>query len=258
MTEINSAESAARQIKRVVAVMSGKGGVGKSVVTGVLAAALQRQGLRVGVLDADLAGPSIGYLFGLENQPPTYSSIGLEPPLSASGIKILSMNITSEESEPLVWRGPMVSSAFRQFYSDVDWGELDYLLVDVPPGTSDVPVTVLQALPLAGTLIVSNRQRVSSIVVKKCINMVRQFDRRVIGVVENLAYFLAPTGEYYELFGPGRAADLAEFAGAPLLGQVPLDPRLGTLCDAGRIEDYRSEALERLVVGFLAAMKNQG
>lgn len=257
MTEISSAEKRERPIKHVVAIASGKGGVGKSVVTALLAAGLQRHGLRVGVLDADLAAPSLGYFFGLAEHPPTYSSIGLEPPLSASGVKVLSMNITSEESEPLVWRGPMVASALRQFYSDVDWGELDYLLVDVPPGTADVPVTVLQALPLSGVLIVTNRPRVSSLVVQKCIRMVRQFDRRVLGLVENLAYFLAPGDEYYELFGPSRAGDLAAFAGAPLLSQLPLDPRLGALGDAGRIEDYRSEALERLLAGFLAAMASE-
>ena len=154
--------------------MSGKGGVGKSLVTGLLAVSLRRQGLRVGILDGDITGPSIARMFGTKGQPMKSASGGIDPLTSRGGIKVMSMNMFLEkESDPVVWRGPMVSSAIKQFYSDVDWGDLDYLLVDLPPGTSDAPMTVLQSLPVDGIVIVSSPQMLATMVVKKCINMVQ-------------------------------------------------------------------------------------
>src|SRR4030081_2420674 len=177
-----------RKIKQVIAVMSGKGGVGKSLVTGLLAVSLRRQGLRVGILDGDITGPSIARMFGTKGQPMKSASGGIEPLTSRGGIKVMSMNMFLEnESDPVVWRGPMVSSAIKQFYSDVDWGQLDYLLVDLPPGTSDAPMTVLQSLPVDGIIIVSSPQMLATMVVKKCINMVRQLKGIIVGVVENMA-----------------------------------------------------------------------
>src|SRR5205814_4885187 len=194
-----------RKIKQVIAVMSGKGGVGKSLVTGLLAVSLRRQGQRVGILDGDITGPSIARMFGTRGHPSKSADGGIEPLRSKGGVKVMSMNMFLEnESDPVVWRGPMVSSAIKQFYSDVDWGDLDYLLVDLPPGTSDAPMTVLQSLPVDGVVIVSSPQMLATMVVKKCINMVRQLKGIIVGVVENMAYFQTPDGERYEIFGPGN------------------------------------------------------
>jgi Mrp family chromosome partitioning ATPase len=251
MAETITLQDAERKIKRVIAVMSGKGGVGKSVLTSLLAVALQRQGLQVGVLDGDLTCPSIARMFGIEDQLPEYSD-GIEPLVSEAGIKITSMTMFVEDkSEPLVWRGPMVSSAFKQLYSEVEWGQLDYLLVDVPPGTSDVPMTVLQSLPIEGVIIVSSPQIIATTAVKKCIKMVHQLKGNIVGVVENMAYFRTPEGECYEVFGPSTADQLVATASAPLLARLPIDPKLTALCDAGRIEEYSGEAYGSLPVKFL-------
>src|ERR1700736_4082792 len=225
-----------RPIKQVIAVMSGKGGVGKSLVTGLLAVSLRRQGMRVGILDGDITGPSIARMFGTKGQPTKSASGGIDPLTSLGGIKVMSMNMfLEEESQPVVWRGPMVSSAIKQFYSDVDWGRLDYLLVDLPPGTSDAPMTVLQSLPVDGIVIFSSPQLLATMVVKKCINMLQQLKGIIVGVVENMSYFETPNGERYEIFGSSNGTDLVSITGAPLLGQLPLDPTLATLCDAGRV-----------------------
>lgn len=245
-----------RQIKQVIAVMSGKGGVGKSLVTGLLAVSLRRQGLRVGILDGDITGPSIARMFGTRGQPAKSASGGIEPLTSRGGIKVMSMNMFLEnESDPVVWRGPMVSSAIKQFYSDVDWEELDYLLVDLPPGTSDAPMTVLQSLPVDGVVIVSSPQMLAMMVVKKCINMVRQLKGIIVGVVENMAYFQTPDGERYEIFGPGNGPELVNMTGAPLLAQLPIDPQLTSLCDAGRVEEYHAEAYDLLAQNFVNTLK---
>lgn len=245
-----------RKIKQVIAIMSGKGGVGKSLVTGLLAVSLRRQGLRVGVLDGDITGPSIARMFGTKGQPMKAANGGIEPLSSARGVKIMSMNMFLEnESDPVVWRGPMVSSALKQFYSDVDWGQLDYLLVDLPPGTSDAPMTVLQSLPVDGIIIVSSPQMLATMIVMKCVNMVRQLKGIIVGVVENMAYFETPNGERYEIFGPSNAPDLINLTGAPLLAQLPIDPQLTSLCDAGHVEAYHSAAYEELAENFIKTLK---
>src|SRR5216683_4461462 len=251
-----STASPDRKIKQVIAVMSGKGGVGKSLVTGLLAVSLRRQGLRVGILDGDITGPSVARMFGTKGQPPKSASGGIEPLTSMGGIRIMSMNMFLEdESSPVVWRGPMVSSAIKQFYSDVEWGRLDYLLVDLPPGTSDAPMTVLQSLPVDGIVIVSSPQLLATMVVKKCINMVLQLKGIIVGVVENMAYFETPDGERYEIFGPSNGTDLVSMTGAPLLGQLPIDSTLAALCDAGRVEEYRGSAYEMLAENFVKTLK---
>ena len=245
-----------RPIKQVIAVMSGKGGVGKSLVTGLLAVSLRRQGLRVGVMDGDITGPSIARMFGTKGQPAKSATGGIEPLTSRGAIKVMSMNMFLEnESDPVVWRGPMVSGAIKQFYSDVDWGQLDYLLVDLPPGTSDAPMTVLQSLPVDGVIIVSSPQMLATMVVKKCINMVRQLKGIIVGVVENMAYFQTPDGERYEIFGPSNGTELVNMTGAPLLAQLPIDPQLTTLCDAGRVEEYHAEAYDLLAKNFVNTLK---
>jgi len=245
-----------RKIKNVIAVMSGKGGVGKSLVTGLLAVSLRRQGMRVGILDGDITGPSIARMFGTRGQPTKSASGGIDPLVSKQGIKVMSMNMFLErESDPVVWRGPMISSAIKQFYSDVDWDQLDYLLVDLPPGTSDAPMTVLQSLPVDGIIIVSSPQMLATMVVMKCINMVRQLKGVIVGVVENMAYFETPNGERYELFGPSNGNELVAMTGAPLLAQLPVDSILTSLCDAGRVEEYHSEAYDQLAANFVNTLK---
>lgn len=251
-----SAAPADRKIKQVIAIMSGKGGVGKSLVTGLLAVSLRRQGLSVGILDGDITGPSIARMFGTKGQPGKSANDGIEPLRSRAGIKIMSMNMFLEnESDPVVWRGPMVSSAIKQFYSDVDWGQLDYLLVDLPPGTSDAPMTVLQSLPVDGIVIVSSPQMLATMVVMKCINMVRQLKGIIVGVVENMSYFETPDGERYEIFGPSNGTELVGMTGSPLLAQLPIDPALTTLCDAGRVEEYYSPSYESLAQNFIGTLK---
>lgn len=245
-----------RKIKQVIAIMSGKGGVGKSLVTGLLAVSLRRQGQRVGILDGDITGPSIARMFGTRGQPTKSASGGIEPLTSKGGIRVMSMNMFLEnESDPVVWRGPMVSSAIKQFYSDVDWGPLDYLLIDLPPGTSDAPMTVMQSLPVDGIIIVSSPQMLATMVVKKCINMVRQLKGVIVGVVENMAYFETPNAERYEIFGPSNGTELVAMTGAPLLGHLPIDPTLTTLCDAGRVEEYYAGAYEELAANFIKTLK---
>jgi hybrid cluster-associated redox disulfide protein len=245
-----------RKIKQVIAIMSGKGGVGKSLVTGLLAVSLRRQGQRVGILDGDITGPSIARMFGTRGQPMKSASGGIEPLVSKGGIKVMSMNMFLEnESDPVVWRGPMISSAIKQFYSDVEWGPLDYLLVDLPPGTSDAPMTVMQSLPVDGIIIVSSPQMLATMVVKKCINMVQQLKGQIVGVAENMAYFETPGGERYEIFGPSNGTELVAMTGAPLLGHLPIDPALTTLCDAGRVEEYYAEPYEELASNFVNTLK---
>ena len=235
--------------------MSGKGGVGKSLVTGLLAVALRRQGLKVGILDGDITGPSIAKEFGVRGTP-TKSRRGIEPLRTQGGIKIMSMNMFLPNStDPVVWRGPMVSSAIKQFYSDVDWGKLDFLLVDLPPGTSDAPMTVMQSLPLDGVIIVSSPQMLATEIVMKCIKMVQTLKGKILGVVENMAYLTMPDGSRNEIFGPSNGAELVAMTGAPLLAQIPIDPEIAMLCDAGKLEEYHSEAFDTLAENFVKALK---
>ncbi len=250
---------ASRKIRHIVAVMSGKGGVGKSLVTGLLGVSLQRQGLKVGILDGDITGPSIAKEFGVRGTPHKGVSGGIEPLRSIGGIKIMSMNMFLPDStDPVVWRGPMVSSAIKQFYSDVDWGALDYLLVDLPPGTSDAQMTVMQSLPLDGVVIVSSPQLLATEIVIKCIKMVQTLKGKVIGIVENMAYMLMPDGTRLEVFGPSNGGELVYLTGAPLLAQLPIERDIALLCDGGHIEDYHSESFDTLAENFVQAMKLAG
>ncbi len=242
-------------IRHIVAIMSGKGGVGKSLVTGLLAVSLQRQGLKVGILDGDITGPSIAKEFGIRGVP-TKGEGGIEPLRSQGGTRIMSMNMfLPNETDPVVWRGPMVSSAIKQFYSDADWGKLDYLLVDLPPGTSDAPMTVMQSLPLAGVVIVSSPQMLATQIVMKCIKMVQTLKGKIVGVVENMAYMDVPGGQRMEVFGPSNGPELVAMTGAPLLAQIPIDPTISMLCDAGKIEEYDSPEFDTLANNFITAMK---
>jgi Mrp family chromosome partitioning ATPase len=243
------------KIDHVIAVMSGKGGVGKSLVTGLLAIGLNRQGYEVGVLDADITGPSIPKMFGVTARPGG-SETGILPVLSKSGIEIMSVNLLlPHEDDAVIWRGPLIGKMIQQFWDDVVWGKLDYLLVDLPPGTADAPLTVLQTLPLSGVVIVFTPQDLTAMVVKKAMNMAQQMNIPILGVVENMSYLVSPdTAKRIEIFGSSNGDEMALAAGAPLLEQLPLDPELARLCDEGAIERYNSEGVGNLTQALLQAI----
>jgi Mrp family chromosome partitioning ATPase len=240
--------AAKNRIDRVIAVMSGKGGVGKSLVTGLLAAALHHASHRVGILDADITGPSIPKLFGVSG-PLKGGETGIEPALSRTGIKLMSINfLLPDEGEAVIWRGPLISGAIKQFWGDVQWGNLDYLLVDLPPGTSDAALTVMQSLPINGILMVTTPQSLANMVVRKAVKMAQAVNVPIIGVIENMAGFVAPdTGKRYEIFGPSHADKVTALAGARLLARLPIDPQVAARCDAGEIETLSTEALNACV-----------
>lgn len=235
-------------IARVVAVMSGKGGVGKSAVAGLLAAALQRRGLRTGVLDADITGPSIPKIFGA-NDNPEYGPEGILPVISSTGIKLMSVNLLlPQQDQAVIWRGPLISRAIEQFWNDIVWGDLDFLVVDLPPGTSDAALTVTQSLPLHGVLLVTSPQDLAGMVVRKAADLVHKMEVPLIGVVENMSYVVCPhCGTTIHVFGPSQADKTAQLIGSTILGHLPLDPALAMLCDAGEIEDYHSDDFEAVV-----------
>ena len=235
--QVKPALATHNQIKRVIAVMSGKGGVGKSLVTGLLATSLTRAGHRVGILDADVTGPSIPKLFGVHG-PLVGGENGFEPVQSRTGIKIVSINLALEnEEQAVIWRGPMITGAIQQFWKDANWGELDELLVDLPPGTSDAALTVMQNLPISGILMVTTPQALATMVVNKAVQMAGSLNVPVIGIIENMAGFWAvDTGRQYDIFGPSHSQEVAKLAGAPVLAHLPIRPNLAVLCDAGMIE----------------------
>jgi len=243
------------EIRDVIAVMSGKGGVGKSLVTGLLSLALARRGYEVGVLDADITGPSIPRMFGISAHP-SGSETGIMPVRSHAGIEIMSINLLlPHEDDAVIWRGPLIGNTINQFWEDVLWGRLDYLLVDLPPGTADAPLTVMQSLPLTGVVIVFSPQELAAMVVRKAMRMAEKMSVPILGVVENMSYFVVPeTGKRLELFGKSRAGEMAKEARAPLLGQIPIDPELARLCDEGDIERYDSEFLSGMLDALLQAM----
>jgi ATP-binding protein involved in chromosome partitioning len=230
-------------IRRVIAVMSGKGGVGKSLVSGLLAIALRRAGHQVGILDADITGPSIPKMFFPDGARLGMSPLGPTPPQSRIGIRVMSINLLLEQEDmAVIWRGPLVSGAIKQFWGDIFWGTLDYLVVDLPPGTSDASLTVMQSLPMSGIVLVSSPQDLAGMVVRKAANMARQMGTPLLGLIENMSYFECPdTAKRYELFGPSHAEETARRIGVPFLGRLPIDPEIARLCDAGRIEAYTDE-----------------
>jgi len=233
------------EIGRVIAVMSGKGGVGKSLVAGLTALSLARRGQEVGILDADITGPSIPMMFGVSARP-AGSETGILPVLSRSGIKIMSTNLLlPREDDAVIWRGPLIGKVIMQYWEDVLWGKLNYLIVDLPPGTADAPLTVMQSLPLAGVIIVFTPQQLTAMVVRKAVRMAREsMHIPILGVVENMSYLVLPeTGKRLDIFGESRAGDMAKAAEAPLLAQIPIDPELARLCDEGEIESYNSDVM---------------
>jgi len=229
------------KIGQIIAISSGKGGVGKSLVTALLAIELRRHGFSVGILDADLTGASIAKIFGVKDHP-THTPTGMAPPTSRTDVKLVSMNLLMDRDDAaLVWRGPMINSAIRQLYSDLEWGELDFLLVDLPPGTSDAPLTVFQSLPLDAVLIVSSPQDLAVSIVAKAINMARIMNAPILGLIENMSYVTCPDcGRKIELFGSSKGKDASDGANVEFLGSIPVNPLISRLCDEGKIEEYES------------------
>lgn len=233
--EANSRSS----IKHVIGVVSGKGGVGKSLVTSLLASEMQKRGKKVGILDADVTGPSIPKTFGITN-PLTADADGILPAQTQSGIKVMSTNLMLPKDDvPVAWRGPVVSNAIRQFYSETNWGDIDYLFVDMPPGTSDVLLTVFQSLPVDGIVTVSAPQELVAMIVGKAVNLAHDMNVGLLGLVENMAYFVCDEcGKKHRIFGEPQGAAVAERYGIPAYATLPIDPSFARLCDAGKVEDY--------------------
>ena len=231
-------------VKKVYAVVSGKGGVGKSLVTSLLASEMQRRGHQAAVLDADMTGPSIPKAFGLY-QHATGTDEYLYPALTSTGVQIMSINLILEnETDPVVWRGPVIAGAVTQFWSEVLWDDVDYMFVDMPPGTGDVPLTVFQSLPINGIIIVTSPQELVSMIVAKAVNMAKMMNVHVVGIVENLSYFKCPDcGKEHHIFGESKVDAVAEQYGIPNVAKIPMDPVVATMVDAGEVEDVNASAI---------------
>ena len=224
-------------VRKVIGVVSGKGGVGKSLVAGEMAVMLSRMGYRVGVLDADITGPSIPRMFGIREK-----AMGdgehIFPAETEKGVRVMSINLLLERDDsPVIWRGPVIAGAVKQFWEDVSWGELDVMVIDMPPGTGDVPLTVFQSIPLDGVIVVSTPQDLVGMIVRKAVNMASMMNIPVLGLIENMSYALCPDcGRRIELFGKSRIAQEAAELSLPVLAQLPFDPTAAQLCDEGAIE----------------------
>lgn len=244
------------KIGQIIAVSSGKGGVGKSLVTALLAAELRRHGHSVGILDADLTGASIAKILGVKDRPVPVAG-GLVPPVSRSGIKLMSMNLLMDRDDAaLIWRGPMINNAIRQFFSEVEWGELDFLLTDLPPGTSDAPLTVFQSIPVDAALIVSSPQDLAVMVVGKAIHLARIMKAPLLGLIENMSYVTCPDcGRKIELFGKSTGKEASRAAAVEFLGSLPVNPMISQLCDEGKIEEYRSPEFGAIAEKLIEKMR---
>lgn len=232
-------------IKKVIAVVSGKGGVGKSLITSLMAVSMQRRGHETAVLDADVTGPSVPKSFGIEAKAEA-NEIGIFPLASKTGIKTMSVNnLLEDDTDPVLWRGPIIAGLVKQFWTDVLWGEVDYLFVDMPPGTGDVPLTVFQSIPVDGIIVVTSPQDLVGMVVAKAIKMADMMDVPVLGIVENYSYFKCPDcGKETQIFGPGKVDGVAAEFGIDVLGKLPIDPKLAAAVDRGMIELFEGEWLD--------------
>ena len=236
----------ASNVKKVIGVVSGKGGVGKSFVTSSLACAMNKAGYKVGIMDADITGPSIPKMFGVHGQ--VYGTEdGMVPMAAENGIKIMSVNLLLDnEEDPVIWRGPILANMVKQFWSDVIWGELDFLFVDMPPGTGDVPLTVFQSLPVDGILIVTSPQELVSMIVGKAVNMAKKMDVPIIGLIENMSYLECPDcGKKISVFGESKVEEVGKEYGIPVLAQIPIRPEIAGSVDEGTVEYVKAEFLEK-------------
>ena len=239
-------QNKASNVKHVIGVVSGKGGVGKSLITSMLAVTMRRRGYKTAILDADITGPSIPKSFGLKCGSVEGSDLGMFPPQSKTGIEVMSVNlIMDEESKPVVWRGPVIAGVVKQFWTVVVWGDVDYMFVDMPPGTGDVPLTVFQSLPLDGIIMVGSPQELVSMIVEKAVNMAALMDIKVLGLVENYSYIICPDcGKVIRPYGESHIDELAQTHGTRVLAKLPIDPSFASLCDKGVIELFEGDHLE--------------
>ncbi len=240
------------QIKKVIGVVSGKGGVGKSLITSLLAVMVQRAGYQAAVLDADITGPSIPKMFGLHTHAEG-SEGGLYPVSSKTGIRVMSLNLLTEhETDPVVWRGPIIAGAVKQFWTDVIWGDVDYMFIDMPPGTGDVPLTVFQSIPVDGVVIVASPQELVGMIVEKAVNMANMMNIPVLGLVENMSYIVCPScGKEIHVFGESHLDEIAQKHQITLTAQLPIDPKLAAACDAGLIELFDGSWLDSMLTDIL-------
>ena len=234
-------------VKKVIAVVSGKGGVGKSTVTASLAVAMARKGRKVAILDADITGPSIPTAFGI-HQKATGTDAGIDPAVTPGGIELMSLNLLSaHETDPVIWRGPIIAGVVTQFWQEVVWGDVDYMFVDMPPGTGDVPLTVFQSLPVDGVVVVTSPQDLVSMIVTKAVNMAKMMSIPVLGLVENYSYYQCPDcGARHAIFGESHLDQVAADLGVPILAQLPIDPALAAAFDAGQIESVNPNRMEEV------------
>ena len=232
-------------IKKVIGVVSGKGGVGKSLVTSLLAVLAQRKGYKTAIMDADITGPSIPKAFGLHGHAEA-SEWGLFPVKTASGIGVMSLNLLMKnETDPVVWRGPLISGAVKQFWTDVIWGDVDYMFIDMPPGTGDVALTVFQSIPVDGIVIVASPQELVGMIVEKAVNMAKMMDVPVLALVENMSYITCPDcGKEIHVFGESHIDEIAKKHGVETVARMPIDPKLAAACDAGTIESFNGAWLD--------------
>ncbi|MCR4901241.1 MAG: Mrp/NBP35 family ATP-binding protein [Butyrivibrio sp.] len=236
-------------VKKVIGVVSGKGGVGKSLVTGLSACAMNRKGYKTAVLDADITGPSIPKMFGAEKINYADEKGNMIPAVSENGIKVISINLLMDnETDPVIWRGPVIAGVVKQFWGEANWGDIDYMFVDMPPGTGDVPLTVFQSLPVDGIIVVSTPQELVSMIVEKAVNMAKMMNIPVLGIVENMSYMTCPhCGEPIYVFGESKIDSYAASKGMDVLAKIPLDPEFTIKCDAGKIEEYEPDFMDSLV-----------
>lgn len=234
-------------IKKVIGIVSGKGGVGKSSVTSMLAVTMKRMGYNVAILDADVTGPSIPKAFGIKDKA-TGSEFGLYPLKSKTGIDIMSINLLLEnDTDPVIWRGPILGNTVKQFWTDVIWGDVDFMFIDMPPGTGDVPLTVFQSLAIDGIIIVTSPQELVSMIVSKAVKMAEMMNIQVIGLVENMSYFKCPdNGKEYKIFGESHIEEIAEKHNLKVLAKLPIDPKISAACDKGMIELFDGDWFDNI------------
>ncbi|MCR5656497.1 MAG: Mrp/NBP35 family ATP-binding protein [Butyrivibrio sp.] len=244
---VNLAEGS--NVKKVIGIVSGKGGVGKSLVTGLSACAMNREGYKTAVLDADITGPSIPKMFGVDPIRYADDNGNMIPATSDKDIKIVSINLLMEnESDPVIWRGPVIAGVVKQFWGETAWGDVDYMFVDMPPGTGDVPLTVFQSLPVDGIIVVATPQELVSMIVEKAINMANMMNVPVIGIVENMSYMNCPhCNKPIYVFGESKIESYAASKGLDVLARIPLDPEFSNKCDNGKIEEYEPDFMDSLV-----------
>ena len=235
------------KVKKVIGVVSGKGGVGKSLVTSMLAVTMNQMGYHTAILDADITGPSIPKIFGV-NKKAKISEMGISPVTTKKGIEIMSVNLLLEnETDPVIWRGPVIAGTVKQFWSDVIWNDIDFMFIDMPPGTGDVPLTVFQSIPVDGIIIVTSPQELVSMIVSKAVKMAEIMNVPIIGLVENMSYFKCPdNGKDYQIFGESHIDEIAHQHNLKVLAKLPIDPKVANACDGGNIELFDGNWLENI------------